>query len=76
MGAVWNIHIILYNNYIEFKRTNLRIYMVIYIHMENSQPTSYEQLELRISEVLTVLKDDVALSDMILDMININKKNT
>lgn len=44
--------------------------------MENSQPTSYEQLESRISEVLTVLKDDVALSDMILDMININKKNT
>ena len=34
--------------------------------------SSYNQLEKRFPEVLNVLKNDKALSDMILDMINKN----
>ena len=38
------------------------------------EPSSYEQLEARVPEILTILKNDKALSDMILDMIDNSNK--
>ena len=43
------------------------------ISSSSTDNVSYEQLENRVPEILTVLEKDKALSDMILDMIN-NKK--